>query len=364
MSQSELLGYIQQLERSATAQAELNAADQRLLEEYKAALDAHSIVAVTDQKGRITYVNDKFCEISKYSREELIGQDHRIINSGYHPKEFFRNLWHTISQGETWHGEICNLAKDGIFYWVDTTIFPFLDSRGHPIQYIAIRTDITARKKQEEERLALEKQVLEISDRERRRIGQDLHDGLGQHLTGIELMLQALERKLESVSKEDAGQAARICDHVRDAIRQAKSLARGLSPVGLEANGLVSALHELTLSVRDIFRVNASFHARSPVLITDNSVATHLFRIAQEAITNAVKHGAPRNVQVEINQAGDEVTLSVKDDGRGFVPRTNESGMGLRLLAYRAGMIGGNLTVKSEEGTGTSIVCTAPLQKP
>ena len=363
MSQPELLDHIRDLERSATAQAELNAADQRLLEEYKAALDAHSIVAITDRKGRITYVNDKFCEISRYSREELIGQDHRIINSRHHPKEFFRNLWHTISSGEIWRGEICNRAKDSTLYWVDTTIFPFLDSDGEPRQYIAIRTDITLRKKQEQERVELEKQILEISERERRRIGQDLHDGLGQHLTGIELMTQALERKLETVSKEDAAQAARISEYVRDAIRQAKSLARGLSPVGLEANGLMSALQELTFSVRDIFRVNASFYARSPVLLTENSVATNLFRIAQEAMTNAVKHGSARNVQVEINQAAEEVRLSVKDDGCGFIPGANENGMGLRLMAYRAGIIGGKLTVQSAEGRGTSVVCTAPVRK-
>ena len=175
----------QALKRSlATSEAALQE-----LADQKFALDQHSIVAITDVQGTITYANEKFCTISQYSEDELIGQNHRILNSGHHPKEFFQQMYHTIARGEVWHGEIKNRAKDGSIYWVDATIVPFIGMDGKPRQYTAIRTDITERKRAGE---VLGAQALELS-----RYAEELSTSQ-QALQTQTLMLQSV---LDSMSE-------------------------------------------------------------------------------------------------------------------------------------------------------------------
>lgn len=348
----------------------MNRANQPNLEgelaEFKAALDEHAIVAITDAQGKITYVNDRFCAISKYSREELLGQDHRIINSGHHAKAFMRGLWTTIARGKVWKGEIKNKAKDGLFYWVDTTIVPFLDAHGKPRQYIAIRADITERKRAEEElrhseaeRRQLEETVAVAAEQERSRIARELHDGLGQQLGGLLFLMNGLHRDLQSANSPQAAIASELLKELGTALDQARHLAHELYSVPNTPDGLAQALDDLAERVSSRHRIATEF-VSDKILVNDPNVASHLYRIAQEAVHNALKHGAASRIIIELAQHSAEVELRVRDNGVGFDAKKNSHGLGLRTMDQRARLIGGRLNVASNLNSGVEIICAVP----
>ena len=201
--------------------------------------------------------------------------------------------------------------------------------------------------------------MLRIGEMERRRIGQDLHDGICQQLAGIEFKLQALAENLPA--KIQAAQAAQIAGHVRDAIAQTRSLAHGLSPVVLEAEGLMSALTELAEGTVKLFDVQCKFVNHAPVLIHNHTAATHLYRIAQEAVGNAIKHGKAKNVEIELAEEPQRIVLTVKDNGTGFTPRSGGGkGMGLRIMQYRASLIGARVLLQPQTSGGLAVICFLP----
>ena len=206
----------------------------------------------------------------------------------------------------------------------------------------------------------LEKEVLEISEREQRRIGQDLHDGVCQHLTGISLFSRSLQQKLAGKSAGDAAEAAHITGLINDGIEQVRRVTRGLHPVPDEPSGLMIALRELADSVRSTGKLTCLFDCPEPVLIPEQVTATNLYRIAQEAVQNAVRHAAARTIVVGLLSKGDCIQLSVSDDGSGIPTERSGRGLGLEIMNYRAHTIGATLEAHRGTVQGTVVTCTLP----
>ena len=209
------------------------------------------------------------------------------------------------------------------------------------------------------DRQLLENEMMENSHRVQMRIGQDLHDSLGQHLTGISFLSRALEKKLAALSLEEAHDAAEISRLVLAAISQTRHLARGLFPVELENRGLLPALQELTANIEELCQISCSLESDGAVLAVSPEVAMHLFRLAQEAANNAVKHGRAHRVALRIERIDGRIALSIEDDGIGISDdRSLSGGLGMRIMNYRAQKIGGTLEIRPRQAGGTVVRCT------
>ena len=249
------------------------------------------------------------------------------------------------------------LTRNGpprLITWSSTVL---ASKQGEKPHVIVTGIDITERKR-------LEKTVMEVSAREQRRIGEDLHDGLGQHLTGIAFMSKALESTLSDKSLPEAADiAAKIVSLVNEAINKTRELSRGLLPVVLGSHGLTSALALYAGETQDLFRIVCCFECAAAVPVDDVNLATQLYLIVREAVSNAVRHAHPSRIVVRLSAKNGKGTLSVQDDGGGITKTPNQVGMGLNIMMYRASMIGGSLDIRKNYMGGTTVTCLFPLYR-
>jgi two-component system CheB/CheR fusion protein len=361
MSKAELLAQIRHLRsrhamRSRAQRRQTASALRDSAERLRAILEtAVEGIITINEHGIIESFNRAAERIFGYQAKDVIGRNVSILMPSPHREQHDTYMDNYLRTGQA---KIIGIGREVVARRKNGTVFP-ADLAVSEVR-LADRRLFTGFIRDITERKRLEKEILEVSEREQRRIGQDLHDGLCQHLAGIELMSQVLEQKLARRSQAAAAKAADIAKNVRDAISHTRLLARGLSPVTLDSEGLMSALYELALNTEKIFHVTCRFDCNPPVLVSDHAAATHLFRLAQEAVSNAIKHGQAKRILIRLKEHHGRLTLSVIDNGLGLPARFRRSkGMGLRIMQSRAGMIGGMLSVERNAAGGTSVTVAA-----
>jgi len=336
----------------AAAQGQLQASETRFAAAVAATNDGVWEVLFPDQ---FVYFSARFGALLGCGPNEL-NNDLSEWRDRLHPedRERFNHAYQSFLESEN---PVFSLEhrlrhRDGTYRWVLARALLVRDEKGRPLRLTGALTDVTERKQ-------LEKEVLRISDREQWRIGQDLHDGLGQQLTAIEFMCQSLRGDL-SVSRPDlAEQVSRMCQFLRDAITQTRSLAHGLTPFMLDATGLQAALAELAQRTHSLGRMSCRFACPKPVLLKDSEAAGHLYRIAQEAVGNALKHAGATEIVISLSAQEDLLRLEISDDGRGLTKsRKSGQGIGLQVMRHRANAIGADLTFDQKRAPGTAVVCT------
>jgi two-component system CheB/CheR fusion protein len=344
----------------------------KLLEEIRYALDQAAIVAVTDQRGVITYVNEKFCEISGYTRDELLGQDHRIINSGYHPKEFIRGLWRTIAQGQVWRGELRNRAKNGSIYWMDTTIVPLLNADGKPRQYLAIRSDITQRKAMEQQ-LADQAALATLGE-----FAAVVAHEVRNPLAGVKGSLQILQSRPATTPDDRRVMEAMIArlDSLNAKVEDIMRFARPRSPT-------IEAVDVRSVAIDAIASAEAAARGTCPGVDVPETTQTvwadreMLRSILLNLLLNACESGTAARVHVDIARDGDTCRIDVLDRGAGFggkdpeqlfqpfqTTKTTGTGLGLAIVRRLISLQNGTVVLLPRDGGGAIARITLPASQP
>ncbi len=347
--------------RDATHRMNLHASLERAAQVSEAQVRTILEVAVDaiitiDRRGTIGIFNRAAQEMFGYKPAEVVGKNVTVLMPQPYKSEhdgYLHNYMRTGKKKIIGIGrEVAAMKKDGTIFPIDLAVSEV--QVGNEVTFTGIIRDITERK-------LLEKEILEISEREQRRIGQDLHDGLCQQLTGIAFLMQAMQQKLATSDAAEAAQAAQISSLLKEAVTQARNLSHGLYPVDPQPDGLMVALRELATNVRTMFNIDCVFRCPSSVMIADNSAATHLYRIAQESVQNAIRHGKASGLTIELLTTRNGIQLSVSDNGIGF-PNADQlkTGMGLRTMNHRAHVVGATFSMTRLPKGGSRMTCNMP----
>jgi PAS domain S-box-containing protein len=346
--------------RDLQATQALRDGEARMRAIFDTAVDA---ILTIDHRGIVDSINPAGCRLFGYAPDEVLGRNVKILmpqpyrdeHDAYMAAYLRTGVKRIIGIGR----EVVGQRKDGTTFPLDLAVSEFVVNGRR--MFAGLIRDLTERRR-------LERQILDAGAEEQRRIGHDLHDGLCQQLTGLSFALEVLGQKLEKRAAPETPGIRKVSDLVDQAITQARTLAHGLQPVTLEATGLVVALRELAAKAESMFHVTCLFVGEPGVLVHDNTVATPVYRIAQEAISNAVRHGKARTIVIDLGAAGRELRLTVTDDGIGLAAATaanaaagRAKGIGLENMDYRARAIGGTRSVRPGDRGGTVVTCTVPL---
>jgi PAS domain S-box-containing protein len=352
---SAALAWVALLRRQVTNQTKL--IRQKL--EHEAALEeryrelfenATDMLYTHDRDGQITSINQTGVRLLQKSRADVLGRNILIFVADEQRASASQWLERLLKGASMANVEWDFVASSGDRVKLEISA-RLIERDGHELEIEGIARDITERKR-------LEREILEISNREQRRIGHDLHDGVCQQLAGIAFLTSTLAEELAEDGVPHSSQAEKISGMVNQVIDQTRGVARGLFPVRLDEKGLVAALEELASNASEVFKINCRFLVDDLPPTVENEIALHLYYIVMEALANAAKHSGGSNVTISLQPSGDRWLLTIQDDGIGFsLPTRNQDGMGLRILHYRARVIGATLNLQSQPGSGTLVTC-------